>query len=313
MKFQSLIIILVSMLLLQSCLFGSKKRTRPYADMPEYSYIDIKPDSTLRAPVVMLDSLDSAAMVMQFMNPDRFEEDGFMADDPGKKKTKKAKQKRNVHFGLKTNRGVTNRGMKNDETVETFSYLAELPPPPNPYLRDYWWYDLERKEVSRNRDITNKKGYVLHGPYERSIGGNIVEQGQFYKGLKHGRWVLYNRDFILQDKLTYYMGWPMESQFSYHDSGSKVKEIVPVEYGEREGNYYLFHDNGQLAVSGQYRFNQRVGVWTEYYRQQRRTKRQIQYSPDPFDRSFQPYIIREYDERGNLIFEREGITRPNTF
>jgi len=28
----------------------------------------------------------------------------------------------------------------------------------------------------------------------------------------------------------------------------KLKEIIPIEYGERDGYYYLFHENGQVAV-----------------------------------------------------------------
>lgn len=284
---------------------------RPYADMPDYS-LNSLPGDEEAIPLIAIDSLDSAGIVNQFLLPEEFE-NTFMAEDPASQKKKKAKASKKEFMGIRFKRAFTKTGRKEEENIETFGILQELPAPPNPYLRDYYWFDTERNEVSANRDISNKRGYVLHGPYERSVGGDIVEKGQYYKGLKHGRWVTYNRNFMLQDKTTYYMGWPLESEFSYYDSGDKVKSILPIEYGEKEGNFYLFHDNGQLAVSGQYRFDRKVGVWTEYYRQQRRTKRQIQYSPDPFDKDFKPYLIREYDERGNLIYERAGAGSPPAF
>jgi hypothetical protein len=290
------------LILLASCIGNKPKRQKPYANRPEYADLTF---NNADEAIFALDSLDSANLVKQYLLPGE-EEDPFMVQDPKKKKkSKKAKPKKNEFYGIKTKRGFTRSGMKDDLVIETFHFIPELPPPPNPYIRDYWWYDIERREVSRNREVANKKGYILHGPYQRSIGGNIVEEGNFFKGLKHGRWMLYNRDFIVQNKSNYYMGWPLESEFEFYDvSDQRIRQILPIEYGEREGNFYIFHDNGQLAVSGQYRFNQRVGVWTEYYRQQRRAKRQIQYSPDPFDREFRPYIIREWDERGNLIYER---------
>jgi antitoxin component YwqK of YwqJK toxin-antitoxin module len=296
------IIFLGLLLLTQSCFLGQKKRMRPYAELPDYN---VSVTDQLNSPLMAIDSLDSAGLVNQYLLPDEFEA-AFMAEDPASQKKKKVKASKKEFMGIRFKKGFTKTGAKEDENIETFGFLQELPPPPNPYLRDYYWLDIERNEISRNRDVADKRGYVLHGPYERSIGGDIIEKGQFYKGLKHGRWIIYNRNFILQDKITYYMGWPLESEFAYYANDSKVKSILPIEYGEKEGNFYLFHENGQLAVSGQYRFDQKVGVWTEYYRQQRRTKRQIQYSPDPFDKKFKPYIIREYDERGNLIYERSN-------
>ena len=52
---------------------------------------------------------------------------------------------------------------------------------------------------------------MLHGPYIKRIDDQTIEEGFFYFGLKHGRWVRLNRYDILQDKETYFMGWLNES------------------------------------------------------------------------------------------------------
>ena len=41
---------------------------------------------------------------------------------------------------------------------------------------------------------------MMHGPYKKRLGEQIIEEGIFYYGLKHGRWVRFNRSDILQDK-----------------------------------------------------------------------------------------------------------------
>lgn len=116
---------------------------------------------------------------------------------------------------------------------------------------------------------------MLHGPYKRFVqGGTVLEQGIYYKGLKHGRWVKYNKDSVLLDKEKYIKGWPKESQVTYYDpfERKKLKEITPIEYGEREGYYYLFHDNGKPAVVGEYKFNKKINDWIEYYPDGKRKK-----------------------------------------
>lgn len=293
-----LIVIFLLSLLTSSCLFQGKQRQRPYAESNEESEI-VYDGSIINDSIEGPDWLEKIPLSDDLL-------DVNITDDPAEKKKKKKKVSKNEFFGVKTKKGFAKRGMANDLQVETYRFIAELPPPPDNYVRDYHWYDIEKREVSRNRDVADKKGFLLHGSYQRSIGGDIVEEGMFYKGLKHGRWLLYNRDFELVDKEYYYKGWPIESEIVWYDgSQNKMKEITPIEYGEREGNFYIFHENGQIAVAGQYRFDSRVGLWTEYYRMQRRPKRQIQYSPDPFDKNFQPYIVKEWDEQGNLIYETQ--------
>ena len=48
---------------------------------------------------------------------------------------------------------------------------------------------------------------MLHGPYTKRINDQVIENGFFYFGLKHGRWIRLNKSDILQDKETYFLGW----------------------------------------------------------------------------------------------------------
>lgn len=122
--------------------------------------------------------------------------------------------------------------------------------------------------------------------------------------MKHGRWVSYDKDNILTDKEKYYKGWPKESMVSYYGTErEKMKEIVPIEYGEKEGNYFYFHKNGKVAVKGEFKWDHRVGDWIEYYASGRR-KKIIRYSKDPFEDNYRPYIWKEWTPRGQLVYER---------
>ena len=219
---------------------------------------------------------------------------------------KKKKPKKNVYYGLKTKKGFARRGHGDKEELILFNYLKEYIPP-DPYVRDIYWYDFERGEIRKSRRVDPSKGVLLHGPYVVRRGDVTVEEGIFYIGTKHGRWIRKTPDDILIDKEKYYRGWPKESLVSFYDpdTRTKIKEIIPVEYGKKEGNYYYFFEDGSIAVSGEYRFDQKVGKWTSYYKNRRgRRKREVQYRKDPFDDDFVPYIRKEWNSRGKVIYDR---------
>jgi antitoxin component YwqK of YwqJK toxin-antitoxin module len=131
----------------------------------------------------------------------------------------------------------------------------------------------------------------------------VLEEGIFFKGTKHGRWVRKDKDNILLDKEKYYKGWPRESMVSYYDrERKKIKEIIPIEYGEKEGNYFYFHENGQVAVAGEFHWDAPVNEWVEYYPNGFR-KKIIRYDEDPFDQIFRPFTLKEWDPRGKVVYE----------
>ncbi|MGL1886225.1 MAG: hypothetical protein OCD76_06895 [Reichenbachiella sp.] len=217
---------------------------------------------------------------------------------------KKKKPKKNVFYGKKTRKGFSRTGYGKSEVMELFRYL-KVYEDPVPYVRDVYWYDFGKRKIVKSRKIDKKNAGILHGPYKKMVGDQIVEEGIFYMGTKHGRWSVWNKHDILQSKEKYYKGWPKESMVAYHNKEEReIQEIIPVHFGEREGNYYAFHESGKLAAVGEFQFDHRVGLWREYYDTKNRRKREILYSKDPFDKEFKPYIIREWDKYGKLIYDR---------
>lgn len=215
---------------------------------------------------------------------------------------KKKKRKKNVFYGIKTRKAYTRKGFGEKLTLELFYVLKEWQDP-DPYLRDIYWYDTRRQGIRVGGKIDKKYGIILHGPYQKKQGDVILEQGIFYLGSKHGRWIKHDKDDLLLDKEKYYKGWPKESLVTYYDKErKKIKEIIPIEYGEKEGNYYYFFENGLTAVKGEFHFNKKVGKWTEFHYNTQRRKKIVQYPEDPYTTAA-PYTWREYDKKGIIVYE----------
>ena len=148
---------------------------------------------------------------------------------------------------------------------------------------------------------------LLHGPYVVRRNDVTIEEGIFYIGTKHGRWIRKTAQDILIDKEKYYKGWPKESRVKFYDPSTRtrIQEIIPIEYGQKEGNYYYFFEDGSRAVTGEYQYDERVGKWTSYYKNRRgRRKREIQYRKDPDNDKFVPYIVKEWNSAGKVIYDR---------
>lgn len=219
----------------------------------------------------------------------------------------KKKRKKNVFYGLKTRKRFTRQGDGNRQIIELFHVLKDFELPET-LVRDIYYYDDKRGEVrvAPASKIDPRNAAILHGPYTKEKNGVIIEEGIFWKGLKHGRWLIKDQNNILLDKEKYYKGWPKESLVKYYDRDQeKMMEIIPIEYGEKEGNYYMFHENGRIAVRGEFKWDQRVGEWYEYYPTGGR-KKVIIYSKDPFDDSFRPFIMREWNKKGQVVYESRG-------
>ena len=225
-------------------------------------------------------------------------------EEDNSKKKKKVKKK--VFYGLKTKKGFTRKGYGERVTYELFYYLKK-PQLPTSFVRDIYWYNFARREIV-NTKFDPSKGVLLHGPYERRQNNVVLEKGIYYKGTKHGRWMKYDRDSVLTDKSKFFRGWPKESEVSYYDphERKKMKEIVPIEYGEKEGYYYRFYENGQVAVVGEYHWDRRVGDWTEYYPNSKR-KKILSYPKEPFDEENRPYVKAEWNDKGKEIYRNHKV------
>ncbi|GAB4233851.1 MAG: hypothetical protein Tsb0034_07270 [Ekhidna sp.] len=223
-------------------------------------------------------------------------------------KAKKKKVKKNVFFGLKTRKAYTKTIRGNDVLWEQFYVLKEYEGPPA-YSRDFYWFDYKKKKIINSLRVDEKNAGVMHGPYKKMLGEQIIEKGWYYKGMKHRRWVRFNRHDILQEKAYWWKGWPQESRLAYYDfKKTQLKEVIPVHFGEKDGEYWAFHKDGSIAVRGKYQFDHKVGLWREYY-DDRRVKREVVYPDDPFNFDFDPYISKEWDKKGTLIYDREKFLK----
>lgn len=223
-------------------------------------------------------------------------------------KQKKKKVKKNFFFGVKTKKGVTRALVRGEVVYELFNRLKVYEAPPE-YARDFYWYDYKKKKIVNSLKIDEANAAVLHGPYKKMVGDRVLEEGYFYKGMKHKRWVRFNKFDILQDKSYWWKGWPQESLLAYYDfEKTKLREVIPMHYGERNGEYWAFHESGAIAARGTYKFNHRTGLWREYY-EARRVKREVKYSEDPFNFKFRAHILKEWDENGKVIYDKVAFER----
>jgi antitoxin component YwqK of YwqJK toxin-antitoxin module len=220
---------------------------------------------------------------------------------------KKKKPPKNVFYGYKSKRGFTKTGFGDEATVEIFYYLKKKIQP-DPYVPEIYWFDFRRKKIRNSGTIDKKYGRILNGPYKKILGEQLLTEGSFYLGTKNGKWVNLDRNDILMDKKKYYHGWPKESLVRYYDEErKKLKEVMPVINGVVQGEYYFFYENGEIAVRGHYENGEKTGRWTEFYPSKRRSKKQIQYSDDPYNKEFIPFTLKEWNESGKLIYDREKV------
>ncbi|WP_339923964.1 hypothetical protein [uncultured Cyclobacterium sp.] len=220
------------------------------------------------------------------------------------KKKKRKKKKKNFHFGEKTSKGLIKNSFRDQVTYQYFNYTSRNKKI-DTYIRDIFWYDSKNKAI-KTGNFNPSQGYLLHGPYEKRIGENVVETGMYFYGTKHGRWMSFDAKNILIDKRKYSEGWPKASRITYYNRGErKIEKITPIEYDLEEGNFFHFYPDGQVAVAGEYKFGERIGIWTEYWpRENNKTvkKREIQYQNEALNNVFKPYIRGEWDKEGNLIY-----------
>ena len=91
---------------------------------------------------------------------------------------------------------------------------------------------------------------MLHGPYKKLIDDKLVEEGMYFYGTKHQRWVKLTRQNKLISKAHYHKGWYRDSQIDYYDGAGKqrIKSVMPIQYGKKEGVFILFHSSGKMAL-----------------------------------------------------------------
>lgn len=231
--------------------------------------------------------------------------------DEFKEALREAKQKRMARTDYE-GIGITrmfNKIGSGDRTIEEEFYVLKEYRKPSTFVRDFYWYDEQGNRVTNAvpKDREQSEILILHGPYKRYANGTLTDEGFYYLGAKDGRWEKYDQNFMLLDKSRWHRGFPADARIAYYDSShTKIKEVIPVEYGKIRGTYMAFHENGRLAEEGKFENGVKIGRWTEYHPNTTRQFRRklTQYARDQWEEGFEPYVISEWDEKGKMTYER---------
>ncbi len=245
------------------------------------------------------------------------------APEEEEKDFKEKKPKRKVFYGLKTKKGFTKSGYGSRMKISVFYYLKDQTIEPVPYIKDIYVFDFDKYEVDRVNEFKPEDNeFLLHGPYKLVVDGETIEEGIYYKGVKHGRWTEYakpdEKTFkdtidieykILKSKEKYNRGWPKDTELEYWDAANtKLKIAIPIVHGERDGYYVSYYQSGRMEEQGNYILGYKAGYWLEYYDKGRLTsyrKRQIKYERNPMKDGTKGQIIKEWDDEGSVIYDYE--------
>lgn len=224
-----------------------------------------------------------------------------------KKEAQEKPEPKNVYYGKKVKKIFIKKTSGRNVTIEAFHYLkVQDRGLVNKYIEEIYAYHPKKKRIiiATYEKMPWEEVKILHGPYKKTQNNRVVEEGFFYFGVKHGRWEKYgldalDRDWVLLDKTKYYRGFLKESQITYYDEArKKLKEVIPIKDGKKEGTYYRYHPNGNLAEKGVYQNDVKIGLWVEYYPSGRR-KKETFYPRVWYDEETK-VEIREYDENGRI-------------
>ena len=211
--------------------------------------------------------------------------------------------------GLKVEKQTLRQGSGNSLTYSEFYTLKEYKQP-NSYNRHLFWFDHKANRIVEGIGRDKERNDLMHGPFKKYLGDLVVEEGWYYLGTKHGRWELYDKNYNLINKEYYEYGFQRDAEISYYDeSQTKIKEVKPKNYDKVTGEYYFFNESGTLAEQGFMDDSVKVGQWIEYFPTGNRRKKETQYGRDCYDTAFEPYTIREYDEKGKMVYESPKIKK----
>jgi hypothetical protein len=219
-------------------------------------------------------------------------------------KNKKNSEPKNTFYGVKTKKFFRKWEEGRKVMIEIFYYLPDYES--HGYADEKYYFDTEKKTLVKGIPKEQEKAWLPHGPYERIEDGQTVEKGIFFLGLKHGRWETYSKSGYLISKDKFYRGYAKDAVFVWFDSEKKrVKEIIPYREGLKDGFYIRFHKSGVIAETGYYKYGAKIGQWVEYYDKKSTANhfRITQYGKDPFDKSFKPYIKKEWNDKGKMVID----------
>lgn len=226
----------------------------------------------------------------------------------GKEEKKKSKKKK-AYFGYQVKKGFARQGKGKNQIIETFHYLREYKEP-NAYVQDKHYFDIKKRRIFKAKVLDPKKTpmLVLHGPYTKKRGDVLIEQGYFFVGAKHLRWETFRPDSTLTQKVHYEKGFLRDAVITYYDAAkTKIKEIIPYQYGQVQGEYYKFYENGQLEWQGMYDKGRKVGTWVNFFDFRGRRQFEFKYAASGFEVPIEPVLVKQYNRHGELVFENKEV------
>ena len=226
-----------------------------------------------------------------------------------KRVVRKKKIPKKMFYGVRTKKAFIKK-MNGRKVVVEFFYYLKKDQEIQPYVKDVYWFHTVKKKIFIGAINPKDKPFakILHGPYKKLTDGKVEEEGIFYFGARHGRWMyekLQGEEMILVDKEKFYKGFPKESNFEYYDvDKTKIKEVKPRKDGDLHGEYCKFSESGNLVHEGKYEYGVKIGKWNDYFdTNKRKLKRQLQYQKTWDEKDFKPYTLIEYDDKGKVLYD----------
>ncbi len=217
--------------------------------------------------------------------------------------SKKKKRKKRSYYGIKIKRKYIKKRLKNLKIEILFSIVKNKVEAPK-YRPSIYFYNKIKKKIERTSRTNSHKHTVLHGHYLKKINDIAVEEGYYYKGVRHGRWEVHNKKNILIGKKIYIRGFLKESKISYYDPEKMtIKEVIPINYEKKDGIYLKYYENGRIQEKGLYRDGYKIGNWYEYYNKKRHAnKKIIRYPKKPYySENENAVVLKAWDKRGKKI------------
>jgi antitoxin component YwqK of YwqJK toxin-antitoxin module len=219
------------------------------------------------------------------------------------KTTKAKKEPKNSYRGIKAKKSFIRTISGKRTIVEKFYFVKDQTKVPE-YVLEAYYFDPKKQKIIKTTKYNPENGALLHGLYTKKVNDLVTEEGYFYLGVKDGKWEKYGKDTLLLDKRYYDKGFLQESEVEYFDKKKqKLKQLVSIHNGSKEGEYLLYFPSGRLATKGQYADNIKIGVWYEYFDQVKfARKREIKYQDEPYTKA-DSVVLREWDIKGKVLVD----------
>lgn len=114
----------------------------------------------------------------------------------------------------------------------------------SPKVKLYW--DGQRKHLSATGSY-----------YISEIVPNSTE--------KHGKWLFYNKDGLLEEERNFYRDRLLGKQITYFPESKKVKELYYAKFNIPDSTFKQYNAAGTLVIEGNYILGSPTGIWNYYF------------------------------------------------